>query len=58
MSEADIDLENRARELHRRKCYSAGIRDEAKIANYWEGCDRSMYRRKASLPTPPATGRG
>lgn len=46
---ATSELENTARDLHRRKCRSAGIYDEEKIAGYWLGCDRDRYRVRAAI---------
>lgn len=46
---ATSELENTARDLHRRKCRSVGIYDEEKIADYWLGCDRARYRVRAAV---------
>jgi hypothetical protein len=47
-SPTNEDLEEHARELHRQKCHVHAIWDEEKIAEYWDGCNRDMYRRKAA----------
>lgn len=43
------DVEELAKELHRRLCQRKGIYDDSKIAEYWLGCDRKMYRQKAAV---------
>ena len=41
------EVEAMARGMHADVCNRRGIFDEQKIASYWDGCWREMYRKRA-----------